>query len=104
GEFVRFERAADGVRRQAVRMEITPDNLRWTPDGKILAAGGRRGGAPGGGGWAVVEVDPQTLAQRTVASGERVTGMQGVTVGERVGNEIWVGTFNGNRIGYVPVQ
>lgn len=105
-ELVRFERGAAGTppRRQVVKMEITPDNLRWSPDGKVLAAGGIHGGAPGASAWAVIEVDPRTLATRRVAGGDKVTGMRGVTVAARVGNEIWVGTFSGERIGYVPAQ
>jgi hypothetical protein len=103
-EVVRFERGAGPLRKQSVKLDITPDNLRWSPDGKILAAGGLHGGAPGATNWAVLELDPQTLAARRVAGGDKLTGMRGVTVGARIGNEIWVGTFSGNRIGYVPVQ
>lgn len=105
-ELVRFERGAAGTppRKQVVKMEITPDNLRWSPDGKVLAGGGIHGGTPGATAWAVVEVDPRTLAMRRVAGGDKLSGMRGVTVGTRVGNEIWVGTFSGDRIGYVPAQ
>jgi hypothetical protein len=105
-EIVRFERGAGALRKQVVKVDITPDNLRWSTDGKLLAAGGVHGapGAPGAGGWAVLEIDPQTLATRRAASGQKLTGMAGVTAAARVGNEIWVGTYSGTRIGYVPAQ
>jgi DNA-binding beta-propeller fold protein YncE len=105
-EIVRFERGAGALRKQVVKVDITPDNLRWSPDGKLLAAGGIHGapGAPGAAGWAVLELDPQTLATRRVAGGQKLTGMAGVTAAARVGNEIWVGTYSGTRIGYVPAQ
>lgn len=100
-EFVRFERDGASLKRQTVKLDITPDNLRWTPDGKLLTAGGN---APGGEpGWSVLEIDPQSLAARRVA-GARTTTLSGVSVGLRVGGEIWVGNYSGNRIGYLAVQ
>jgi sugar lactone lactonase YvrE len=63
-EVVRFERGAGAVRKQVIDVDITADNLRWTAGGKILAAGGVHGGPPGSTGWAVLEIDPQTLATR----------------------------------------
>lgn len=108
-EVMRFERGTGALRRQVLKMDITPDNLRWTTEGKLLATGGNHaapgtGTAPAQAGWSVVEIDPQTLAMRRVANVERTTGMAGATVGIRVGNEIWVGTYSGNRIGYLPVR
>jgi sugar lactone lactonase YvrE len=103
GEVVRFERGTGQIKKTAVKVDITPDNLRWAPDGKLLAAGGMHG-APGSTAWAVLEIDPKTLAVRRVAGGDRLTGMRGVTVGAKVGNEMWLGTFSGDRIGYVTLQ
>lgn len=107
GEVVRYQRGdGDGgaLRKDVVKMGITPDNLRWSASGKVLAAGGVRStGGPPGGGWAVEEIDPETLAVRQFVGGQRVTGMQGVTAAAEVGREVWVGTFNGNRIGYITV-
>jgi hypothetical protein len=104
-ELVRFERDGNGWRRQAMKLDITPDNLRWSPDGKLLAAGNNACGRPPcPPGWKVLEIDPRTLASRTVAGSERTTGMQGATVGIRVGSDIWVGTYSGDRIGSLPAQ
>lgn len=103
-EVVRFQRGASGApRKDVVKLDITPDNLHWSAGGKVLAAGGNHaaGGAPGAAGWSVVEIDPATLAVRKVAGGQRLTGMQGVTAAIDVGRQIWVGTFSGNRIGFV---
>jgi hypothetical protein len=52
----------------------------------------------------VLEVDPQTLAVKKLAGGPRPTGMLGVTSAIQVGDTIWLGTFSGNRVGYLPVQ
>ena len=104
-EVVRFRRGEGPLRKDVVKLDMTPDNLRWSADGKVLAAGGNHspGAAPGAAGWSVVEIDPQSLAVRKLAGGQRLTGMQGVTAAVDVDDEIWVGTFSGNRIGYVAV-
>jgi hypothetical protein len=105
-EVVRFRREGSGEPvKDVIKLDITPDNLRWNAAGKVLAAGGVHapGAPPGTAGWAVVEIDPQSLAVRKVAGGQKVTGMQGVTAAVDVDKEIWVGTFSGNRIGYVTL-
>ncbi|MFO7324441.1 MAG: hypothetical protein DIU62_001880 [Pseudomonadota bacterium] len=105
-EVVRFRREGTGApAKDVISLGITPDNLRWSAGGKVLAAGGVHapGTAPGAAGWAVVEIDPQSLAVRKVAGGQKLTGMQGVTAAVDVGREIWLGTFSGDRIGYVTL-
>lgn len=104
-EVVRFRRGDGPLRKDVVKLEMIPDNLRWSADGKVLAAGGNHapGAPPGAAGWSVIEIDPQSLAVRKVVGGQRLSGMQGVTVAVDVGDQIWVGTFSGNRIGYLTV-
>jgi hypothetical protein len=104
-ELVRFERGDAAVRRQVIKLPITPDNLHWKAGGKLIIAGPNYPAAgPGDASWSVLEVDPQSLGVKKLAGGARPTGMLGVTAAIQVGNEIWIGTFSGNRVGYVPVQ
>jgi hypothetical protein len=105
-ELVRFRRGAGGLQKDSIRLGITPDNIRWSTNGKLLTAGGDEvaPGAATGTGWSVIEVDPVTLASRRVAGGASSKGMQAISVGTDVGDEIWVGTFNGDRIGYQKVR
>lgn len=102
GGIVRFQRGAGPLKKDVIRLDITPDNLRWSAAGKLLTAGSKQAaaGAPATG-WAVVELDPATLATRVVADGASSAGMQAISVGTDVDGEIWVGTFNGDRVGYV---
>ncbi len=105
-EFVRFQRGAGGVKKDSITLDITPDNVRWSQNGKLLTAGGNAP-APGGAataGWGVIEIDPATLATRRVAGTASSAGMQAISVGTDVGDEMWVGTFSGDRIGYVKVR
>jgi hypothetical protein len=103
GGLVRFRRGAGTLQKDVVRLDITPDNLRWSATGKLLTAGSNQAaaGAAAATGWSVVEVDPATLATRHIAGGASSAGMQAISVGTDVGGEIWVGTFNGDRVGYV---
>jgi hypothetical protein len=55
-------------------------------------------------GWTVLEVDPGSLATRTVASGDSSKGMQALSVALAVGADIWVGTFAGDRVGFVKAK
>lgn len=103
GGLVRFKRGAGALQKDVIRLDITPDNVRWSATGKLLTAGSNQAapGAAAATGWSVVEVDPATLATRRVVGGASSAGMQAISVGTDVGDEIWLGTFNGDRVGYV---
>ena len=105
-ELVRFRRGDGALKKDSIKLDITPDNLRWSANGKLLTAGGNYAGpaAPRTTGWSVVEIDPDTLAARRIAGAERSPGMQGISVGLDVDGEVWVGTFSGDRVGYMPAE
>jgi len=100
-ELVRFDRSSDPVTSESVELDIVLDNVRWgTQPGKLLTAGNNAEG----GGWSVVEVDADTLEVVTVGSFDDSIAMQGVSSALQVNDEIWVGTFNGDRISYFTRQ
>jgi sugar lactone lactonase YvrE len=110
-ELVRFQRGAGGLRRHAVSLPITPDNVHWTADGKLIVAGSNytapaAAGAPppAGSGWSVLEVEPRTLAARRIAGAGQAARMQGISAAILVGDTVWVGTYSGNRVGYLPAE
>jgi hypothetical protein len=105
-EFVRFRRDGETIRKDAIPVALSPDNVRWSPNGRLLTAGGNYAGpnAPRTTAWTVLEIDPETLSMRAVASGASSKGMQALSVGLAVGDTIWVGTFAGDRVGYVKAQ
>jgi hypothetical protein len=108
-EVVRFDRGTTPLRKQVVVLDIRPDNLRWA-DGRLYAAGGNYvapadcATPPCSTGWSVIEIDPQTLATRRVAGADQNARLHDVSVGLPVGGEVWVGTFSGDRIGYLPAE
>jgi hypothetical protein len=85
-----------------------PDNLTWSPDGKLLVASHAdswlellrcRGLARGacGAAFEVVSIDPDTLAQFPVLA-HRGAPIGGVSAALRVGEEVFLGSFAGDRI------
>jgi len=90
-----------------------PDNSTWAADGRLLVASLRgdwdtlmscdrieRGVCPLP--YAIVAVDPESLATEVVHESGPDTPMGAATVALPVGGELWLGTFAGDRILRVP--
>ncbi|MDA7683951.1 hypothetical protein N8749_01910, partial [bacterium] len=77
-----------------------PDNVRWGEPGKLLTAGGNIDG----NGWSVVEVDAMGMGSVKVGGMDGSAKMQGISSALQIGDKIWVGTYNGDRIGYFTKQ
>jgi hypothetical protein len=78
-------------------LDFMPDNLSWTADGEILAAG--ISGFGGEAGFSVAGVDPAAMTARTLY--EPAAGalpITGVSVALEVGDAIYIGAFQGDRI------
>jgi sugar lactone lactonase YvrE len=107
-EVVRFDRAADPITKQSVTLDVRPDNLRWTNEGTLYTIGGnfvppaQCASPPCATGWSVVEIDPDTLEAQRVTGVDQTAALQGASTALAVGDEIWVGTFRGDRVGYLP--
>ena len=90
-----------------VKLDFMPDNITWTSDRKILAAGvkGSRGECPAGSGtpciqtFGVAEIDPAKMTARTVFDSEGKGALiSGVSVALQVGNSMYIGAFQGDRL------
>jgi hypothetical protein len=108
-EIVRFDRRGAAMKKDSVKVDFAPDNLRWSADRKTLLAAGQRfqvGGPPGPlkmDGWRVVRVQPATLALSPVYSADADVPLQGVSIGLEVDGKLWVGPFRGDRVGVVDL-
>lgn len=90
-----------------------PDNSQWSADGKLLVAShtgsmremngcfGIRGGACAAP-FSIVEIDPATLASRTLFS-QQGEPMGAATVAQQTENALYLGSFAGDRILRVPL-
>lgn len=109
GKVYRF---GPGAQVKTAAVDFQPDNLRWAPDGKLLAGGQAAEGGlagmfnctkPGGcpHGWTIVRIDPATMAVTPVIHAEGTESFSDATVGLQVGDEIWAGTYRGDRVAWV---
>jgi sugar lactone lactonase YvrE len=87
-----------------VKLDFMPDNITWTSQGKMLAAGvkgarGVCGSAPCIQSFGIAEVDPADMKARTVFDSEGKGALiGGVSVALAVKNSIYIGSFQGDRI------
>ena len=60
--------------------------------------------APCSTGWSVIEVDPATMTAHRVTGADQNAKLQNASTALRVGNEVWVGTYGGDRVAYIPTD
>ncbi len=105
-EIVRFDRSSTPPAKEVVALGIAPDNVRWSADGTLYTAGGNItegcGGPDCGAGWSVWEVEPALMTAARLTGAEDGVALLGVSSAQSVGNEIWFGTYGGDRIGILP--
>jgi hypothetical protein len=108
-QIVKFDRSTMPATKTTVAVDIVPDNIRWGTAGKLLTAGGN---VPAEGcqgpdcatGWSVLEVDANTLEVTRIGGADQTAALQGVSSALQLGSDIWVGTFNDDRVGYFTRQ
>jgi hypothetical protein len=107
-EIVKFDRSTTPIGKQTVSVDVVPDNIRWGAPGKLLTAGGNYvapdvcTGQDCASGWSVLEIDAETLAVTRVGGADQNAALQGVSTALQVGANIWVGSFNDDRVAYFP--
>lgn len=96
-----------GKETGVIKLDFMPDNLTWTSDRHILAAGvaGARGDCPAGSGspwiqgFGVAGIDPLTMDFHTVLNWqEKSSPISRVSVALKVGSAIYLGAFQGDRV------
>ena len=98
--------------RTAQLKEFGPDNIRWTRDNRLITAGmiddePACGGPPKteagircSRGYIAATIDPKTMAVTEIARGPATPAFTGTAMAVRVGDELWLGSFNADRIAY----
>lgn len=84
------------------------DNVRWAPDGNLLMAGPGAAAncAPGARCPMlpmVAELDPKTLTMTMVKQGPAEPTMGAISTALVVGDELWTGSYGGDRVAYQPL-
>lgn len=98
--FVRLSRGVTPPERDEIPLGFRVDNIHFARDGTLLAAGqitdpGRRSSR-------VVRVDPKTLAVEDVLNRPDDATFAGNTTAIEVGDDLWLGSYRGDRIAIVP--
>jgi len=107
-EIVRYDRTEYPVTVEKVQISIVPDNIRWGDDGMLYTAGSNYvppeecENPPCVTGWSVFSIDPETFKAKRVTGVDQTATLQNASSAIAIGDEIWVGTFSGDRIGYLP--
>jgi hypothetical protein len=94
--FFRLSRGATPPQRDEVPLGFRVDNIHWARDGSLYAVGQAQQS------WKAVKIDPNTLAVRDVVVEADTAEFNAGTALVEVGDELWVGSFRGNRIVIVP--
>ena len=103
----------EGKETGMVKLDFMPDNISWTSKRTMLAAGvkGAGGDCPAGSGtpciqgFGVAEIDPAKMEAKTVFDSEGKGALiSGVSEALQVGNSIYIGAFQGDRIVKIPAK
>jgi SMP-30/Gluconolactonase/LRE-like region len=91
--------------RSVAKVDFCPDNLRWSPDGSILATGQFINAQTLSSlhGWATVRLDAKTMAVKPVVKEPGYKVFDDATSAVEVGDTLWFGTFRGDRVAYLPL-
>ena len=99
------------VQKEVVALGFRPDNLRMSLDGSVIFAAGHtdKDGRsiteprePLRETSNVAEIDPQTLEVRRIFEHPAMDGFVASNTATRVGTEMWLGSYRGDRIAYFP--
>ncbi len=108
-ELVRFVRNDHELQKTVVKVDFSPDNFRWAPDGMILVAGQnstavKDGGIPAFKGWTVAKLDPKTMKATEILKDGGESPLQNASVAIDADGTLWIGAFSGNRVAYKPLK
>jgi hypothetical protein len=90
--------------KASAKIEFNPDNLRWGQDGQILVTGQFLNPTKPGGpnDWGVARLDPEVMHVTTLLTAPGMPEFDNATTAVRAANMLWLGTFKGDRIAYMP--
>ena len=104
----RLSRGQTPVQKDVIGLDFRPDNLRMSADGStIFAAGPGNIQTPRDVSVEtsnVARIDPQTLDVQPIFQHPFIDGFAASTTAIQIGNEMWLGTYRGERIAYFPVE
>ena len=110
-KLTRLSRGVEPVRKDVIQLGFRPDNLRMALDGSVIYAAGhtdRDGNSitlprePTLETTNVAAIDPETLELERVFVHPAMNGFVSSTTAIRIGDELWLGSYRGDRLAYLP--
>lgn len=100
-EITRFDTSVSPIGKESIKLKIMPDNIRWSTDGTLYTAGNFAEGECDTTqcAWGVYEINPDTLEAELISSIGNEAAMGDASSALLVGDEIWIGTYGGDRLG-----
>jgi hypothetical protein len=98
----------EGKELKVINLDFMPDNITWTPKHQILAAGvkgarGNCGDMPCNLAFGIAQIDPAKMESKTVFDSQGKGALiGGVSVAYELGNSIYIGAFQGDRLVKIP--
>ena len=111
-KLTRISRGQTPVQKDVIDLGFRPDNLRMSPDGSVILAAGHtdKDGRsitdprePLRETSNVSTIDPDTLEIRRIFEHSAMDGFVASTTATQIGNELWLGSYRGDRIAYLPM-
>jgi hypothetical protein len=99
--FFRLSRGSASPARDEIRLGFRVDNIRWSKDGSLYAVGQTGVREDPDTSSVIVKINPETLAVREVWRRPDDATFRFGTVAVEVGNELWIGTYQGDRIAVI---
>jgi len=110
-KLTRLSRGQTPVQKEVIDLGFRPDNLRMSADGSVIFAAGHTDKD----GNSITEprdtlnetsnvatIDPQTLDVERIWEHPAMEGFVASTTAMQIGNEMWLGSYRGERIAYFP--
>ena len=111
-KLTRLSRGVTPVEKEVIQLGFRPDNLRLSLDGSVIYAAGhtdRDGNSitlprePTLETSNVAAIDPETLEFERIFVHPAMNGFVSSTTAIRIGDELWLGSYRGDRLAYLPM-
>ena len=110
-KLTRLSRGVTPVQKDVIELGFRPDNLRMALDGSVIFAAGhtdKDGNSISGPREPTLEttnvaaIDPETLEFERIFVHPAIEGFIAATTAIRIGDELWLGSYRGDRLAYLP--
>jgi sugar lactone lactonase YvrE len=111
-KLTRLSRGVTPVQKDVIQLGFRPDNLRMALDGSAIFAAGhtdKDGNSitlprePTLETTNVAAIDPETLDLERVFVHPAMNGFVSSTTAIQIGDELWLGSYRGDRLAYLPM-